>query len=467
MKISQFICFAICSLFYWQAVATDFNVLDYGAKADGVTVDTRAVQDAIDACTKNGGGRVLIPAGKTVVTGTIYLKDFVTLHIENGATLLGSPNYRDYATDTHKNMYKNEPHMDRCLIFAKDARSIAIEGYGTIDGNGHQKNFNKKKGGRPMMIRFVNVKDIHLNNITLINPAAWTSAWLYCDNISVSGITIISRVNNNGDGLDFDGCTNVRVTNSNFDNSDDSICLQASRPDKPCKNITVSNCHFSTKWGGMRIGLLSRGNIESVTVTNCTFKDIQDSGLKIQQCEGGEMKNMVFSNLVMENVPRPIFMTFAQQRASVDTPEGQLEPLKSMHNFSFSNIVVDNSKLDKNSTFFLTGFPGHRIEDITITDVQFTVSGGGTVEDAQKTDLKEYTQEVLNGWWPEFSLVGTLPASGLYARHINGLVVDNFSIKTINEDQRAPIVLKNVENVEVNRIYLNKKKLSKDQIQNN
>ncbi|MGJ8737568.1 glycosyl hydrolase family 28-related protein, partial [Zobellia laminariae] len=116
MKISRFFCFAICSLFYLQAAATDFNVLDYGAKADGVIIDTKAVQNAIDACTKNGGGRVLIPAGKTVVTGTIYLKDFVTLHIENGATLLGSSNYADYATDTHKNMYKNEPHMDRCLI---------------------------------------------------------------------------------------------------------------------------------------------------------------------------------------------------------------------------------------------------------------------------------------------------------------------------------------------------------------
>ena len=445
-------------------LAKDFNVLDYGAKGDGTTLDTRAVQSAIDACTQNGGGRVLIPSGKTVLIGTIYLKDYVTLHVENGAVLLGSPNYQDYSTDTHKNMYKNEPHMDRCLIFAKDARSIAIEGYGTIDGNGHQKNFTKANGGRPMMIRFVNVTDIHLNYITLMNPAAWTSAWLYCNNISVSGINIISRVNNNGDGLDFDGCTNVRVVNSNFDNSDDSICLQASRPDRPCKNITVSNCHFSTKWGGMRIGLLSRGNIESVTVTNCTFKNIQDSGLKIQQNEGGEMKNMVFSNLVMENVPRPIFMSFTQQRASMETPEGELEPLKRMHNFSFSNVVVDNSMLDKNSAFFLTGFPGHRIEDISIKDVQFVVSGGGTAEDANKLEIKEYTQEVLNGWWPEFSLVGTLPASGIYARHIDGLVIDNFNLIVLNKDLRDPIVLDDVLHAEINGVRANRKLVPVSQI---
>ncbi len=430
-----------------------YNVKDFGAVNDGLTNNTKAIQKAIDSCTKNGGGKVALTGGGKYMTGTLYLKDNVTLHIGNGTVLLGSPNYDDYTTDTHKNMYKNEPHMNRCLIFAKDAKSIAIEGYGTIDGNGHKRNFSE---GRPMLLRFLNCENIHLNNISLINPAAWTSAWLYCNNISVSGITILSRVNNNGDGLDFDGCTNVRVANSNFDNSDDSICLQASQPDKPCKNVTVSNCIFSTKWGGMRIGLLSRGNIESVTVTNCVFRNIDDSGLKIQQNEGGEMKNMVFSNLIMENVPRPIFMTFCQQRASVETPEGEYEPLSRMHNFSFSNIIVDNSKGDKNSAFFITGFPNHYIEDITIRDVQFVVSGGGSKEDSEKK-VREYTIEMLEGWWPEFYRVGTLPSCGVYARHIDGLILDNISIKTINKDERDAVVFSDVLNYSLNTIKINNK----------
>ena len=182
--------------FQLQVSATDFNVLKFGAKADGVTKDTKSVQEAIDACTKNGGGKVIIPAGKTVVIGTIYLKDFVTLHIENRATLLGSPDYEDYATDTHYNTYKNEPHMNRCLIFARNAKYFAIEGYGTIDGNGSPKNFNKKSGGRPMLLRFYKCNDITVSNVTLKDPAAWTSAWLYCNEIVVDGIKIISRVNN-------------------------------------------------------------------------------------------------------------------------------------------------------------------------------------------------------------------------------------------------------------------------------
>lgn len=435
-----------------QIFASDFNVLDYGAKADGSTKDTKAVQAAIDACTQNGGGNVIIPSGKTVVIGTIYLKDFVTLKIEQGGILLGSPDITDYATDTHKNMYKNEPHMDRCLIFARDAHSFAIEGQGIIDGNGAA--FEKQ---RPMLIRFLNCSTIHLRDVTLQNPAAWTSAWLYCNDITVSGIRIYSRANKNGDGLDFDGCTNVRVSNCSFDNSDDSICLQTSRPDKPCKNVVVTNCIFKTKWGGMRIGLLSRGNIEQVTVSNCTFVDINDSGLKIQQCEGGEMRNMTFTNLVMTNVPRPIFMTFSQQRACVDVAEGTYEPLDRMHNMVFSNIVVDNRELDKNSCFFLTGMPGHKIENIIIKDVQLTVSGGGVAEDTSK-EVKEYTLDVVKKHWPEFSLVGTLPASGLYARHMDGLYIDNFHLFVEKEDERKPFVLKDVQNADIENFYVNKVK---------
>lgn len=437
--------------------AKNYDVRDFGAKCDGTTLDTKAVQNAIDAATENGGGKVIIPSGKTVLSGTIYMKDFVSLHIENGGTLLASPNYSDYPNNTHKNMYKNEPHMDRCFIYAENAKSFAFEGYGIIDGNGYMKNFTRKKGGRPMLMRFKNCDKIHMRDITIHNPAAWVSAWLYCNEIVVDGIKIRSRVNGNGDGLDFDGCTNVRVSNSSFDTSDDSICLQASMQDKPCKDVVITNCIFESKWAGMRIGLLSRGDFESVTVTNCTFKNIKDSGLKIQLNEGGIMKNMVFSNLVMKNVPRPVFMTFAQQKACVDAPE-EMYPMKEMKNFTFQNIIADNTELDKNSAFFLTGMPNQNIQNIIIKDVQFFVSGGGTKEDSNKA-IKEYTVETLDGWWPEFHLVGTLPASGVYLRHMENVVVDNFHLTVVDTDGRKPFVLEDVSNGNISNCYLNGKKI--------
>lgn len=206
----------------------------------------------------------------------------------------------------------------------------------------------------------------------------------------------------------------------------------------------------------MRFGLASRGDFESVTVSNCTFHDILDSGLKIQMNEGGEMKNMIFSNIVMKNVPRPIFMTFCQQRAGVDAPI-EMIPMKAMHGFLFENIIVDNRDLDKNTAIFITGMPKHYISDIQLKNIQMTISGGGTKEDAKKKDIKEFTLETLGNWWPEFSKVGTLPASGIFARHIDGLAIDNVHINIVNKDARKPVVFDDVLNGSAKNIFVNRK----------
>lgn len=431
-----------------MGLAKSYNVAQMGAEADGVTLSTKIIQKAIDECSASGGGVVLLDGGGSFVSGTLYMKSHVTLRIESGTTLLASPHIDDFGTDTHKNMYRNESNLDRAFIFARNAHNFAFEGCGTINGNGSVENYPKTPYTplkpstvlRPMMMRFVECSNIRMNDINLVDPAAWTTAWLYCDDISITGISISSRVNGNGDGLDFDGCTNVRVINSNFDNSDDCICLQTSRIDKPCKYVTISNCTFCTQWAGIRIGLLSRSEISNVTVANCTFRDINDSGLKIQQNEGGFMKNMLFTNLVMENVPRPIYMTFCQQRACTDVPEGTYEPLQSMSGFMFSNILVDNSELDENSVFVFTGLPGYLIEDVTMNDIHFIISGGGTKEQADRKDIPELTTEVMGVRWPEYlRFGGALPSSAIFARHIKNLSIDNFTVKFISPDAR-PLV---------------------------
>ncbi len=429
------------------ATAAVYDIAQLGAVGNGVTDNTTIIQGAIDQCSEEGGGMVLLDGG-TFMSRTIYMKSNVTLRIESGSTLLANPDIKTYPTDTHHIMYKRETHMDRCFIFARDAKNFSFEGKGTIDGNGHTSNFNK--GGRPMLLRFIDCENIRMSDINLINPAAWTSAWLYCNNIAINNIYIHSRVNGNGDGLDFDGCQNVRVTNCDFDNSDDCICLQTSRPDKPCQFITISNCTFKTKWGGIRIGLLSRGTIGNVTVSNCTFQDIQDSGLKIQQNEGGKMENMVFSNLVMTNVPRPIFMTFCKMRACVDLPEGTREPLQSMGNFLFQNIVVDNSAIKETSTFVFTGIPEHYITNVARRDVLFIHGGGGTKEQAKRRNIPEYDDESMNRHWPEFKcLGGALPASGIFARHIKNFTVDNFQLQTKSPDARPLIVTSDTPELKV------------------
>lgn len=434
-----------------QMTSSTYDVRTFGAVGDGQTLNTKALQSAIDGCNGAGGGVVLVTGGR-YVTGTLYLKSNVCLRVESGAVLLGSPKIADYTTDTDRTMYIGEPYMDRCLLFARDAQNISIEGQGTIDGQG--KSFPNRGDGRrnrPKLLRLLNCSRIRVRDITLQAPAAWTTEIRYCSDIAVDGITIFSRANSNGDGLDFDGCEKVRVSNSTFDTSDDSICLQTSLAEKPCRDVVITNCHFTSRWAGMRIGLLSRGDFENVVVTNCTFRDHNDSGLKIQMNEGGEMKNMIFSNLIMQNVPRPVFLTFCQQRAWVDSPPGYA-PMKRVRNIQFSNILVDYASSGKNAAFVVTGMPGFPVENLSFTDIHATFPGGGTAEDA-KNVLAEFTPANLidaqgRNRWPEYSLLrGTVPAFGLYARHVKGMALRNVDLDTKTPDARPAIVLVDVSGV--------------------
>lgn len=430
-------------------VAFRYDIRDFGAIGDGAAMNTQAIQAAIDRCTAAGGGTVVVPAGR-FLTGTLRLKDHVVLHVSGGGVLLGSTRAADYAAGTHKNMYKNEPHMDRCLIFAQGATGIGLEGHGTIDGQGKSlPQDGDPRKNRPMLIRMVDCTTIRVRDLTLSSPAAWTSAWLYCSDIAVDGIRIHSRANGNGDGLDFDGCREVRVSNSTFDTSDDSICLQTSRPDRPCRDVTITNCVFRSQWAGIRIGLLSRGDFEDVTVSNCVFTDIQDSGLKIQMCEGATMRGMTFSNLVMHRVPRPVFMTFCQQRACVDAPL-ELAPMAAMRGFVFSDILVDSGQCGKDSVIVITGVPGHCIEDVTLRGICMVTGGGGSAAEGEVESMPEFDPATLKDWWPEYYLFNRpVPCHGIYARHVRGLSISDVSIRPADPDERPALVTDDVSELSI------------------
>lgn len=444
-----------------------YNVAQYGAIGDNSTNSTSAFQEALDTCSRNGGGTVLVPPG-TFRIGTIHLRSHIEFHIAAGATVIGSSDIRDYSTDTHHCMYEGESHMDRCLIFARDESDFCITGSGTIDGNGHTSvfpNTDDSENQRPMLIRFLRCSRITLRDISLINPAGWTSAWLYCDEIIVSSIRIRSRVNLNGDGLDFDGCTNVCVSNSSFDTSDDSICLQASHPDYPCRNIVISNCLFSSQWAGLRIGLLTLADITEVSVSNCIFRDIADSGIKIQLCEGATIGNMVFSNLVMRNVPRPVFMTFNRQRASTETPDIVPE-MTVMSGFIFESIRIEcdaDMGSGQDSGLVFSGVPGKRITGIRLSDIDFIAPGGATAI-SPMVELAEFSgpdtsdgiarmpdgRELTHYRWPEYEqLGGTLPAYGVFARHVGELSISRSRFKTRMPDGREPIVCQDSVDLEI------------------
>jgi len=422
-----------------------YDIRRFGAVGDGKTDNTAAMQKSIDACTAAGGGRVLVSGGRYVI-GTIYLKDNVDLHVDGSAALLGSTDYDDYATDTFKSIYGD---FNRCLIFARGASNIALTGLGTIDGQGkgHFPNSGDSKLDRPMLIRFVECSRLRLRDLELRNSGSWISAWNFCRDIVVDGVSIRTRnMCPNGDGLDFDGCRDVRVSNVVFDTSDDAICLQASRTDQPCHNVTICNCIMSSRWAAIRIGLSSLGDLRDVTVSNCVFHDIDDAGLKIQMSEGGVMEDMIFSNLIMRKVPMPVFMTFNSWRAGVDSPK-PLPPMNRLSDMQFSGIRVDNTGLPETvpTGFVLTGVPGHYIERITFEDVSMRVAGGGTPELAAIRDIGEFV-----GQRPEFWVLGKrVPYTTIFARHVRGLSLSNVRFEAARPEARPAVLCQNVQDLEL------------------
>jgi polygalacturonase len=429
-------------------MTTNFNVKEFSVKGDGKSNETQALQRAIDECSNSGGGTVFFPTG-TYRTGTLFLKSNVFLYLDPGAVILGSTNINDYSEEVHPCKYKNEFNKNRCLIYADNLENIGILGFGIIDMQGDKSNFpnyGDPQENRPMLLKFHKCRHIQLKSVQLCNPASWTTAWYYCSDIVVEGITIHSRVNSNGDGLDFDGCTEIRVSNCTFNTSDDSICLQTSSPDYPCKDVVITNCIFKSEWAGMRIGLLTMADIENVSVTNCVFRDIKDSGIKIQACEGGAIKNMMFSNFTMINVPRPAFVTLSRCRAVATVKEDPQFP-GVISGINICNWIIDNSKAGIDSCFVLTGSPDAAIDSIRLNNIEFISGGTCSIEDSQNYKLVEFDPNTVGEYWPEFFKLGaTVPAYGLYGRHIKNLVMNNTQFSAFQKDARVAVYLDDVCN---------------------
>lgn len=414
-----------------------YNVKDFQAAGDGITYDTFAIQQCIDSASQNNG-TVFFPAG-TYLTGTIYLKSNVKLQLSDKTVLLGSPDIQYYGEDTHYNRYDNEPFLDKCLVYAEDCENITISG-GTINGNGscfYEE--GKKDIIHPMLFRFLRCQNIHVEGSEIQMPAGWSTAFLECDYIWVSKVKIVSR-HFNGDGLDFDSCRNVFVSDCYMDTSDDCLCVQNSVIDRPSYNIFVRNCVMKSFWAAVRIGLLSNGDIENVIISDCVFEDVVCSGFKIQASECGSIHNIIMSNIIMKNVRRPIFVTsnFCQMgKFELNEKDGE----KGIDGLRFHNICINNAGLkdcEGTEGLYIIGTPERRIKNISLLEVYGTFPGGEFTVDGEIPELSDNR--------PEYYNIGINPASGLYARHVNNLRIEKLEIELLEKGTREIIVLDDVKN---------------------
>jgi hypothetical protein len=433
-----------------------YNVRDFGAKGDGATLDTAAVQAAIDACHGDKGGTVLVPAGIFVV-GTIEIKSNVTLHIAAQGTLLGTTDGAQYHRADAIPLSGEHTMGDGnvAIIFAANADNVTIKGPGTIDGQGAQLRGPTGRGElppgisgnrRPSHLLFYQCKNLTVRDIYLTNCVFHSIRVCVCHHVKMEGIRINSRVTSNNDGFHFISSEFVHISNCDVRCGDDACALFGS-----CKFVTVTNCAFSTRWSVFRFGT---GESENITVSNCLIYETYGCPIKMRCDSRSRYENISFSNIVMKDVTGPISIGLGPQRPRPGAPP---EKPGIVRNISFNGIHAVVSKPaqlpdapyipstnpgEVYSCIILNGMDEGFLENISFTDVHVSFPGGGTAEHAAVRDVPKIASE--------YYAIGVPPACGLFARNVRGLTLQNVRFETATPDMRPAVVLDHVTDAVVN-----------------
>ena len=426
-----------------------YNVRHYGAKGDGKTLDTRAFQGAIEACATDRGGTVLVPAGEFLI-GSVELKSNVTLHLAPTARLLGSTNIGDYRKGVERS-----PYGSAAFIYANHAENISLEGKGTIDGQGAAFR-GRPDNERPFPLLFNGCKNLSLRDVYLTNSAFWCTHFNGCEHVKIDGMRIHSRVVPNNDGFHFDDCRHVQISNCDVACGDDACALFGSN-----RYVTITNCTFSTRWSVFRFG---EGVSEDIAVTNCIIYDTYGCPIKVQMRRGTRLENIIFSNIVMNNVTGPLYIGLGSPPPIVEewwnwTPSQATKPLPGgiIRNISFKGIratIAPAPNLqeypwehaapgEQRTCINLSAVNGQFIEDIAFSNIHITFPGGGTSEEAANRQVPQTSGN-------EYFQFGALPAYGMYARNVRGLRLDNLRFDLATPDHRPALVFDHVEDVAVN-----------------
>lgn len=388
---------------------TVFNVRDFGATGDGVTIETAAFARAVAAASSAGGGTVLVPPGR-YLSGTIELKSHITLEVAGGATILGSEHPDDYPATP--DVWGEEKEVIAPLIYAVDADNITLTGRGTIDGQGRiwwkrleLAHPNPKRGwrppatsaeraevknvsrGRPRLIRLVRCRDVLIENLNLRNAADWTVHPLLCEFVRVERVAIFGeKGSHNTDGIDPEACRQVVIAGCRIDTGDDCVTLKSGRDafgrrmGRPTENVTISDCVMYRGHGGVTIGSEMSGGVRNVTVTNCVFQGT-DTGIRIksQRGRGGMVEGVTVSNIVMQDVATPFLITTFY--AGGDQPE-DVRPVDEgtprYRDFHFASITARGAKI----AGAITGLREMPVGDFTFTDVQIAAQSAFTITNA-------------------------------------------------------------------------------------
>lgn len=451
-----------------------FNVRDYGAVGDGKNLDSPAIDRAIEAAAKVGGGTVLVPAG-TYLSGSIHLKSNIHLLIDAGATILGAPQNLNAYDETEPFpgiAYQDGGHtyFHNSLIWGENLTNVFITGHGTINGGGlvrdakildemcgyeHFPTPNAKTyppvriGNKSIALKLC--KNVLIRDITIFHGGHFAILTTGCDNLTIDNVTL----DTNRDGMDIDCCRNTMISNCRVNSpTDDGICPKSTYAlgeARITENLTIVNCQVSgfvegtlidgtmkpakNGFGRIKFGTESSGGFRNCTVANCTFRSCH--GLALEEVDGGILENITVNNLTMMDVrDYAIYLTTGKRNR---TPN--LTTNSRMRNILISNVIVDG--VDKMSGIQIMGLPEQPLEGIRLENIRLISKGGGTQNHAV-INPKE-----LGTGYPEPEKLGTLPAYGIFARHVHDLELANIQVNFQTNDLRPAAMFADVHGLEI------------------
>ena len=446
--------------------ASVFNVRTYGAKGDSIKLDSPAINMAIDAASKAGGGTVFFPAG-TYLSGSIRLKSNIALYLDQGAVIMAIQDTTAYDKaepnewgDKYKYQDFGHSHWHNSLIWGENLENVSIMGPGLIYGKGltrflRQDNLPNSLGNKAISLK--NCHNVILRDFSILHGGHFGILVTGVDNLTIDNL----KIDTNRDGMDIDCCRNVRVSNCYVNSPwDDGICLKSSFGlgyARATQDVTITNCWVSGGFeegsvlkgtykpigpgyranftGRIKFGTESNGGgFKNITISNCTFESCQ--GLALEAVDGALLEDITITNITMRNIiSAPIFLRLGSRMRG---PEGV--PVGKLRRVIISNIVAYDTKPAYCSV--ISGIPGFDIEDVQLSNIQIYCTGGGTKEMAA---IEPPERENV---YPEPGMFGSTPSYGFYIRHVNGIEFNNVQVSYDGEDARPAFYLNDVKNVD-------------------
>jgi hypothetical protein len=451
-----------------QAVAEDYNASLFGIKSNGTTLNTRSIQKAIDHISENGGGTLHFYVGR-YLTGTIVLKSNVTVHLHEGAILLGSTNPYDY----------DEVARMPTFVGAYRAENIAIVGQGVIDGQGRELAYNfldqqqkgvikgstnyDRAGYRTKGVYLRECRNVSLRGITVKNGADWTLMPDQCEDVLIDSVTVIGHAFWNNDGIDIVDCRNLRLLNSFIDAADDAICFKSHDANAASDNVEVRNCVARSSASAIKFGTVSAGGYRNIRLVNNKVYNTHRSALTIAIPDGGYADNILVDSLYAYNTGNAIYLRIGAR--NTNRPAGTLKNVtiqnmyceipaaKADAGYPYEGPIEDNPRnISPASIVGLEG--GHDIENVVLRNITLVYPGGGNPHYARRglkpADLDSIPE--MPRAYPEFSQFIELPAWAFWVRHAKNVIFENITLTAGERDYRPAIVIQETDGVTLKNV---------------